>query len=185
MERSWRENTIMKGKKTAYKGIIFKSKLEATWAYYFDCIGIEWKYEPRVFRSDTNLWYKPDFFLPQIDLWAEVKCDNDLTQKELAKIKIVMKQTRQRCILLDGEPRQVTFELFSLDENDNIIRGNDCVVSMYHNYPITEHRFYENSGFKPGHSAEQYNNSGFRKLEKLVFTKVKIKNKDNIEWVIL
>lgn len=33
-------------KPTMYAGVVFRSKLEATWARFFDVIGVEWEYEP-------------------------------------------------------------------------------------------------------------------------------------------
>jgi hypothetical protein len=43
---------------TEYKGIIFRSRLEATWAVFFDLLGWRWEYEPR----DFDGWI-PDFAL--------------------------------------------------------------------------------------------------------------------------
>lgn len=106
---------------TMYKGINFRSRLEARWAVFFDTLGIEWEYEPQGYEvgmsyyvdpenpemfytySDgstlagewqKNLkeaegitvvaerpatgkedleWYLPDFWLPELKIWAEVK----------------------------------------------------------------------------------------------------------------
>jgi hypothetical protein len=43
---------------TKYNGIQFRSRLEATWAAFFDRLGWKWEYEP----FDTNGWI-PDFVL--------------------------------------------------------------------------------------------------------------------------
>lgn len=43
---------------TTYKGIRFRSRLEARWAVFFDLMGWRWDYEP----FDTNGWI-PDFAL--------------------------------------------------------------------------------------------------------------------------
>ena len=43
---------------TTYKGINFRSRLEARWAAFFDLIGWRWEYEP----LDLNGWI-PDFVL--------------------------------------------------------------------------------------------------------------------------
>lgn len=43
---------------TTYAGVTFRSRLEATWAAYFDLIGIRWEYEP----FDLDGW-TPDFLL--------------------------------------------------------------------------------------------------------------------------
>lgn len=47
-----------KGIKTFYKGLWFRSRLEATWAAFFDNLGWEWEYEP----CDFDGWI-PDFLL--------------------------------------------------------------------------------------------------------------------------
>ena len=68
---------------TPYNGIDFRSRLEARWAIYFDVMGIRWHYEPECFEidlgydpdyqsSETVLWL-PDFYLPKLDAWVEVK----------------------------------------------------------------------------------------------------------------
>ena len=55
---------------TTYKGILFRSRLEATWAAFFDLCGWEWKYEP----CDFNKWL-PDFRITTsvCNVYAEVK----------------------------------------------------------------------------------------------------------------
>lgn len=113
---------------TEYKGITFRSKLEARWAVFFDTLGIEWEYEPQGYEIGTGWasdwprylfsdgetvayetresaelhiliakkyrdvdltildvlaplgsldplleWYLPDFWLPGLEIWAEVK----------------------------------------------------------------------------------------------------------------
>lgn len=49
----------MSGIATVYNGIRFRSRLEATWAAFFDRLGWSWEYEP----VDLN-GYIPDFVLP-------------------------------------------------------------------------------------------------------------------------
>jgi hypothetical protein len=103
---------------TMYKGIQFRSRLEARWAVFFDTLGIEWEYETQGYEigvshepedgemlytySDGSIggkwdrpirekagltvvlekpatgkeyteWYLPDFWLPELKIWAEVK----------------------------------------------------------------------------------------------------------------
>lgn len=55
-----------------YNGIQFRSKLEADWARFFDRHRIKYAYESEGF--DLNgLWYLPDFYLPEIKTFVEVK----------------------------------------------------------------------------------------------------------------
>lgn len=63
---------------TRYAGHKFRSRLEARWAVFFDALGVEWQYEPQgyvVGVFDESRAYLPDFYLPGLDLWAEVKGD--------------------------------------------------------------------------------------------------------------
>lgn len=48
----------IKSHPTSYKGVNFRSRLEATWAAFFDLCGWEWEYEP----IDLPGW-TPDFIL--------------------------------------------------------------------------------------------------------------------------
>lgn len=63
----------MKPIKTVYNGCRFRSRLEARWAVFFDALGVEWEYEPEGFRMEDGTLYLPDFYLPSIDTWIEVK----------------------------------------------------------------------------------------------------------------
>jgi len=61
---------------TEYAGCRFRSRLEARWAVYFDALGIAWQYEPQGFHLSApgkSGTYLPDFYLPALDLWVEVK----------------------------------------------------------------------------------------------------------------
>lgn len=57
---------------TRYAGCRFRSRLEARWAVFFDALNVRWDYEPEGFVLGTEL-YLPDFWLPDIKLWVEVK----------------------------------------------------------------------------------------------------------------
>lgn len=57
--------------KTEYAGVVFRSRLEATWAAFFDLMGWKWDYEP----IDLDGW-SPDFILRGSDgmeVFVEVK----------------------------------------------------------------------------------------------------------------
>lgn len=64
---------ILFGKETYYKEIKFRSSLETNWAYILDKLNIEWKYEPKRFRLKNGEVYIPDFYLPELKTWIEVK----------------------------------------------------------------------------------------------------------------
>lgn len=51
-------NYTIKAHQTQYSGVIFRSRLEARWACFFDLVNWEWKYEP----IDLEGWV-PDFMV--------------------------------------------------------------------------------------------------------------------------
>lgn len=63
----------IKAIETIYNGYRFRSRLEARWAVFFDSAGIEYQYEPEGFELIDGSRYLPDFFLPRIGYYVEVK----------------------------------------------------------------------------------------------------------------
>jgi hypothetical protein len=61
------------GKQVSYSGRIFASGLEARWAILLDLLGLNWDYEPCHYQLSPKLWYLPDFYLPELQIWLEVK----------------------------------------------------------------------------------------------------------------
>lgn len=58
---------------TVYKGYRFRSRAEARWAVFFDALGLEWEYEKEGYALEDGAWYLPDFWLPKLDIWVEIK----------------------------------------------------------------------------------------------------------------
>lgn len=77
--------TGLKAIETRYKGYRFRSRLEARWAVFFDALGIRYQYEPQGFDLD-GVWYLPDFHLPDMMLWAEVKPTSPLSDADREKV---------------------------------------------------------------------------------------------------
>jgi hypothetical protein len=84
---------VIKAIETAYNGYLFRSRLEARWAVFFDALGIRYEYEPQGFEIDPGWkdyppWnYLPDFCLPDFGTWVEVKGNlDDVTDDYLAMI---------------------------------------------------------------------------------------------------
>lgn len=70
---------------TSYAGIRMRSKLETKIARFLDSLEIKWLYEPKAFYLSNGEWYKPDFFLPDLNIWIEVKGLIEEHNKELLK----------------------------------------------------------------------------------------------------
>jgi hypothetical protein len=62
---------------TRHRGVLMRSRLEAHWATVLDTAGIAWSYEPELIRlpGRGRRWtgYVPDFWLPELQTWLEVK----------------------------------------------------------------------------------------------------------------
>ena len=88
---------------TRYKGHRFRSRLEARWAVYFDALGIRYEYEPEGFDLGQLGYYLPDFWLPQVTMWAEVK-PREFSKVEKEKARVLAEGTGYPVLLLDGPP---------------------------------------------------------------------------------
>lgn len=76
----------IKAIETEYKGHLFRSRLEARWAVFFESLGIEWEYETEGFELPSGQRYLPDFHLPKHQLWVEVKGSEDDLRGDGAKL---------------------------------------------------------------------------------------------------
>jgi hypothetical protein len=72
----------VKAIETEWHGHRFRSRLEARWAIFFECLAIDWEYENEGFELDDGTRYLPDFLLHGFygrrgdkngDLYVEVK----------------------------------------------------------------------------------------------------------------
>lgn len=57
---------------TAYRGVQMRSRLEASFAEQLDFYNIKWVYEAEGYDID-GVWYLPDFWLPDLGAFVEVK----------------------------------------------------------------------------------------------------------------
>ena len=63
----------IKAIETKYNGYRFRSRLEAKWAVYFNLLHIKYEYEPEGYVLDSGDCYLPDFYLPEVNTFFEVK----------------------------------------------------------------------------------------------------------------
>ena len=69
---------------TVYRGHKFRSRQEARWAVFFDQFGIKWQYEKEGYKLGTLGNYLPDFWLPDLHIFCEVKAQKP-SDREIAK----------------------------------------------------------------------------------------------------
>lgn len=121
---------------THYNGYRFRSRLEARWAVYFDTLGIEYEYEKEGFDLGDCGWYLPDFWFPQVNMWAEVK-GKPFTADEY------MKASRLgNVLMLEGVP---DYRTYYVAENGSF--QDDYLICNFHGYLEHENRFYHNTEF--------------------------------------
>jgi hypothetical protein len=84
---------------TNYAGCRFRSRLEARWAVFFNALGIKWQYEPEGYILPNGKWYLPDFYLPELHMFAEVKPERFSPAEELCSANLPYP-----CLMLDGMP---------------------------------------------------------------------------------
>lgn len=82
----------IKAIETSYNGYRFRSRLEARWAVFFDVAGIKYQYEVQGYKSTQpyeeykEYYYLPDFYLPELDVFVEVKPTFDKLMEDSSKI---------------------------------------------------------------------------------------------------
>lgn len=130
------EQGNLKAIPTRYAGCFFRSRLEARWAKFFDALGVKWEYEPEGFILEGIGPYLPDFWLPQVRMWAEVK-PTTFTETEREKSRALARQSGFACLLLDGMPDNRAYEAERPDgEPWNYALTNE------HGYVYDEGRFF-------------------------------------------
>jgi hypothetical protein len=109
---------------TRYNGYRFRSRLEARWAVFFDRLDIEYTYEVEGFETVEG-WYLPDFYLPRLEYWFEVKGslpDAQSAQKMEAFARGINAGFDASFFLAYGEVgRNSIIEYFSEPEDDEVL----------------------------------------------------------------
>lgn len=136
---------------TLYKGICFRSRLEARWAIFFDEMNIEWEYEPGAFQvpfSGYTLKYFPDFVLKNLKcsmdmqepLYIEVKGRerySDIYENDRRKFEAFAKD--HSLLVLGAIPFRVTdlFQEPDLISNFHLVNGQNipCFFKKYNGEP--------------------------------------------------
>lgn len=101
---------------TVYNGYRFRSRLEARWAVFFDAAGIEYQYEPEGYVLIDGTKYLPDFYLPTIKAFVEIKhsnLDEDAIEKAVDKCSMLNCSMPENAVLLCfGDPVDMNMTVF-------------------------------------------------------------------------
>lgn len=90
---------------TEYRGYLFRSRLEARWAVFFDTLGVPYEYEPEGYDLGDGILYLPDFWLPTWESWVEVKprMSSPETERAVELLARLGEGTGWRTLLFSGE----------------------------------------------------------------------------------
>lgn len=112
----------MKAIETEYNGILFRSKTEARWALFMDVIGCKYVYEPEGYDLGDNIFYCPDFYLPKLDAFLEIK---PITGGLDSPTEKFVQSTRKTIYTMYGIPCHVDDREFGLNEIQYYINNSD------------------------------------------------------------
>ena len=128
---------------TIYKGINFRSRLEARWAMFFDSLKLKWYYEYQGFQI-KDVWYVPDFLVVTpsgYEYWIEIK---PVTIKNNYKFDIFKKSLETeseksefaynpRCFLASGDPSDVMENNVLCPRCGLFIENDECTSLSFFN----------------------------------------------------
>lgn len=100
-----------------YEGKQYASRLEARWMVYWQMLGVEAIYEPEVLELDGEppLTYIPDFYLPSMRSWVEIKGEvvsDQVALLTLEKCRRLAIQSNRPVILCYEEPYKPSCAVF-------------------------------------------------------------------------
>lgn len=135
---------------TSYRGYLFRSRLEARLAIFFDYLGIKWEYEHEGYELPDGTRYLPDFWLPDFccddGIFVEVK-GQPLSMIERRKAKLLSDMEEMPILLAVGTPAPKVYEIFE-PEGDSTA----CFSAKY--LPVggmnggSEYRLFYNPGYE-------------------------------------
>ena len=127
---------------TSYDGYRFRSRLEARWAVFFNAANIEYQYEPEGFVGMNRIPYLPDFYLPQFDIYCEVKPTDEALFKDSQKIGAAIDWgatpiSSKGLILLGGIPYDPTrYPVFCALYHHKGVACTDAVFDIWNGKPV-------------------------------------------------
>lgn len=115
---------------TEFQGYHFRSRLEARWACFFDQMNWPYMYEPAGFILPSGEKYLPDFFLPILNMWVEVKADF-LEIFDFKRAVELVKGTGKPLLILDSDPAYKMYSVIipteEVSEGFVVVDVNLCI----------------------------------------------------------
>lgn len=143
MDNKYKRHYDIQAIPTIYRGITFRSKLEAKWAVFFDALNWDWIYEHQYFKLSCGN-YLPDFYFPDFNTYAEVKPDELTSLESLKCAELSFNLIDVPVILLVGIP---TFRSYQIMANGGIWLDFVPIPKGYKYYPFFYTNFFDTNYF--------------------------------------
>lgn len=104
--------------RTRYRGFVFRSRLEARWAVFFDTLGLRWEYEPEGFDLG-GVCYLPDFWLPEFETHTGLYVDVKPIGGRPDKARLFARVVRRAILLAEGPPDFQSFTVLACDADQD------------------------------------------------------------------
>lgn len=135
--------TGLKAIQTYYNGYLFRSRLEARWAVFFDACGVDYEYEPEGYDLGNGLMYLPDFLLHGVegrssgDLYVEVKGQmNDNDAMKINRFAELGMETPDQC----GKSKTAILVVGKLPDGDSI----EDITRYIEDKAYSDHKYWPN-----------------------------------------
>lgn len=155
---------------TRYNGYRFRSRLEAKWAVYFDAIGLEYNYEPNGYVLPNGKCYLPDFYLPTVESYVEIK-PNGIPKEDLNeaidKLTDIAYFENKYALLCIGDPVDNNITIWGMIANkDGYGYNHDIAEFILGAEMMDDDCFYVRTIFNVGIVVGERHNSNIKKIAK-------------------
>lgn len=132
---------------TEYRGVRFRSRLEARWAVFLDALGIRWIHEPEAYQLSCG-GYLPDFWLPDFEQGWFVEVKPSRSREAFNKALTFAVETGLPIWLAGDLPDfRVTYTAGGGENADAAWESRGTVIPMF-DAAEAENRFYWEPGFE-------------------------------------
>lgn len=169
-------DTLIKPIETRYDGTLFRSRLEARWAVFFNRMGIRWTYEKEGYETPLGR-YLPDFWLPEVTLrhhfvrgvLFEIKPENWSAYPHMhEQLEIVAKNLKVGGVLAVGFDYS-GYHIFRWNDLCEIAPDNDSPMMIYR-CPKCRHVKFDYASYDSYYCDEcQYVPQDFAEVDSLVY----------------
>lgn len=133
---------MIKALPTEHNGITFRSRTEARWAVFFDALGVRYEYEIEGFDLCEHGYYLPDFWIPRLDLFIEIK-PSYLDKTRESPVQALVFATGKNVCVFKGNPQ------FGINVGNFLPKYRDVEVGRLYFDPTKDCNWKEHEPYIP------------------------------------